>query len=229
MFIKREQLKELKGFFIVCLFLVSFFIWKGRRAIWHREEGNRVAYSDLTYKENEKEEILGYLGGELFSGLTIYDDSSLFPYGFRYGGFYVVRLQPRCQSNISSDFNYKIVPFKEGKIEGEVIAYSEEIHDYTNINDYSKMTNYTKIIGVEKVVTNYKGGRREGKEAIYYKTGKIKEISNYKNDEKDGKDIKYYETGEIKEIINYKNGSADWKGIKYYNKDGTIKKSNKSN
>jgi len=93
------------------------------------------------------------------------------------------------------------IPYKNDKIEGEGIGYTDE--------------------GAKDKSINFRNNVKEGKYEEYYKNGQISFTGNYKEGKMDGPVKTYYMSGELKSEVNYVNGEKENLQTNYY-RDGKI-------
>ncbi len=171
-----------------------------------KRNGRGIEYSSITgLKKYEGEFKDGYYDGEG----TMYNDSP-----------------------VNQNMVYKAF-FKKGVIVSKIENYGyntdgdryiQESFTFCVDKQYSIGEHFSED-GKLRRETNYKDGKKEGKETTYHSNGNKSGECNYKNDKREGKYINYVPNGEISSENNFVNGKED--GIqKSYN--GHQKKGAKS-
>lgn len=128
---------------------------------------NEIDYNGKAAFYNEKEELIAqavYKDGEPWQGNVVSGGANL----------------------------YKILPYVNGKKEGEQI-------EYKNLRDQDPI-----VISKQQ----YREGQRDGAVYFYRDNGNLKRVKHYKNGKLEGKMIAYNEDGSEKNKLIYKNGEA---------------------
>jgi len=161
------------------------------------------------------EEKVTYADNEVTGQFTSYFENGKLS---RKGNYTKKKLDGQLQDYDDDGILYNTAVYEKGKLK-EISFYDKSgktIYSTTTRKGAANIVYYTPDGTKESECYYNKDGNQDGKNIIYYPSGKIKEEEYFKDGVQNGSDITYYANGQKTYECNYTNGDEDGYLKKYY-------------